>query len=61
MKTILKVGGDRVVLHGRDKYTFGNKQTAEGIDRALGRAIELLVSERDAAVKRVTELESTTE
>ena len=60
MKTILEVGGDRVVRHGRDKYTFGNTQGAVTIDTALGKAIESLVAERDAAVKRVTELETAT-
>lgn len=58
MKTILEVGGDRVVRHGHHKYTFGDKQSAASIDAALGKAIERLVAERDAAVKRVTELET---
>jgi len=54
---ILEVGDERVVRHGHGRYTFGNKQTATGIDPALGRAIEVLVTERDEAVKRADKLE----
>ena len=60
MKIILEVGTDRVTKHGRHKYTFGDKHSVVVIDPALGRAIELLVAERDAAVKRVAELENST-
>jgi hypothetical protein len=59
MTTILDVGKDeRVIKHGRGSYTFGGRVSTVAIDPALGKAIERLVAERDAAVKRVTELET---
>jgi hypothetical protein len=53
---ILEAGNEHLNKCGRD-YVWGTRHGVVGIDRSLGKAIEALVAERDAAIKRVAELE----